>query len=202
VNIVLISGSARANSNTIKIVRWLEKKLQARSVETYIIDLHAENFPADPDQLKEEGGSHHRRWLELSDVLRRADGYVIMSPEWNGMPCGALISLFDYVNDELAYKPAYVGSVSSGSRGGNFPITFLKGGMTKNSMYIPSPEYLVVRDADHVMNGEIPEEGNETDVFTQARADYGLGILVDMAERLKGLSSSDIIRIDKYSSGM
>lgn len=184
------------------MVRWLEKKLQSRQAETYIIDLHSENLPPDPDQLKEESGSHHSRWLELSNVLRNADGFVIMSPEWNGMPCGALVSLFDFIDDELAYKPVYVGSISSGSRGGNFPIPFLKGGMTKNSMFIPSPEYLVVRDANHVMNGDTPEVGNDADSFTQARAEYGLGILVELTERLAGFSSSNSIHIDKYPSGM
>jgi NAD(P)H-dependent FMN reductase len=200
--IVLISGSARAQSNTIKVVKWLEKKLQAQSIETYVVDLHSENFPADPDQLKNESGSHYFRWLELSGVLRGADGYVVMTPEWNGMPCGALVSLFDFVDDEMAYKPAYVGTVSSGLRGGSLPVNFLKGGMSKNSMIIPSPEYLVVRDANNVLNTDTPLETSDTDVFTQNRAMYGLGILIEMAERLNGFSQSGKVDVLKYSSGM
>ncbi len=197
--IVLVSGSPRPNSQTIKVVRWLEQELKNLGAETYIVDLHQTAFPVNIDDVTVTGGSHFDQWLTVSNELWTADGYVLATPEWNGMATGALMSFFSFVKKEMAFKPTYAVSVSSGIRGGSLPINQLKGALNKNSYHYTIPEYLVVRDVVNVMNAAEPDRNNDVDVFTQERARYGLKQLMWFAEHHL---PDELKNTDKYSSGM
>ncbi len=42
----------------------------------------------------------------LREKLETADGFVVVSPEWNGMAAPALKNMFVYVRKTMAHKPA------------------------------------------------------------------------------------------------
>lgn len=198
--IICIAGSPRTGSQSLKVARWLCGEVERLGAEITLVDLHQEALSIDYDEVTQETGSDYERWRKISAQLEEADGYLVVTPEWNGMPTGALMAFFAYVKKEMSYKPVYVCSVTSGVRGGSNPIGFLKGAMNKNSYHIVLPEYLIVRDVEHAMNSQEPE--NDNDSYTRERAQYGLEALLKSAELLQPLREWAKTKIDIYSSGM
>jgi NAD(P)H-dependent FMN reductase len=193
-NIALIAGSSRADSQTAKVARYLAARLQQRDVQTSLLDLGQRPLPLWPAQ---EASAH---WPAMAEQLQRADGVVVLSPEWNGMACPALKNFFLYAGRaELAHKPALLVGVSSGL-GGAYPLSELRASSYKNCRLCFIPEQLIVRQVEAVMNAERAVDAD--DLRIRQRADWSLDVLLHYAEALRGLPG----RIDwsepQFGNGM
>lgn len=199
-NIVIISGSSRTESQSLKVANWLAAELQTRDVNTSVLELATEDYlpmlHADVwgDVLGEPGKT-------LQAKLADADGYVVVTPEWAGMANPALKNFFLYVGKSMADKPALLVGVSS-SMGGQYPTTELRMTTHKNTRVVYIPEQLIVRHAEQIMNSPEPAEGNKEDAYIQARARYDLGVLLAYAEAMKPLQSNPAIDYKTYPNGM
>lgn len=198
--IVLISGSGRTNSQSLKVANWLDAELQSKDVQTSVIDLAVEDYL--PMLHTEVWGDVMGPPAEkLQAKLKDADGYVVITPEWAGMPAPALKNFLLYVGKSMADKPALLVGVSS-TMGGQYPTTELRATSHKNTRIVYIPEQLIVRHAEEVMNTPEPAADNKDDEYIQARARYDLGVLLAYAEAMKPLQGSDAIDYKTHPNGM
>ncbi len=199
-NIVVISGSGRTDSQSLKVAQWLATNLETKGATASIIDLSVEDYlPLLHTEVWGDVNGEPAKKLQAK--LSSADGYVVITPEWAGMASPALKNMFLYVDQAMADKPALLVGVSS-TMGGQYPTTELRMTTHKNTHVVYIPEQLIVRHAEQVMNASQPEQGNKNDEYIQARASYDLGMLLAYAEAMKPLQGSKAIDNNTYPHGM
>ena len=102
-------------------------------VETKLIDIR--ELPFD---FADEGESQKDE--NFSEEMSRADGYVIVTPEYNRSYPGSLKHALDTNYKEYRYKPAGLCGVSSGKVGGARAINALLPVLKIYGMYVIRPE--------------------------------------------------------------
>jgi NAD(P)H-dependent FMN reductase len=200
--VCIISGSHRSQSNSAKIAKFIEKRFYALSgeVETDIVDLHAEKIPMWDEGIFQKDSPFNQVWQPISARLKKADAFVILSPEWGGMVTPGLKSFLLCCNDgELSHKPAMIGAVSAG-QGGAYPISELRSSGYKNNQVVFVPDHLIFRDATHLFNDEKP--ANDFDVYMRTRLDYAINVLMQYGHALKQVRESGCVDVKKYPYGM
>lgn len=195
--ITVVSGSVRANSESRKVADYLVDRLSGADIEVSLADLNEQRLPL-YDHSNE--GAWQGIWASIEQELGSADGFVIVSPEWDGMFNVGLHNMFHYVTKTkkhvLAHKPVMLVGVSDGM-GGAYPIAQLKAVGPKNTHYVVSPENLRISKVKEVLvDGEIVVDG------VRERADYALKILVEYAKALKPLRDSGMLDFKKFGSGV
>lgn len=206
--IVIVSGSSRQNSQSHKISLWVEAKLKALGAETFVVALHEIDLPIhenlDVDSLDEAPGAL-KAWKPIRNHLQEADGFVFVAPEWDGMTAPALLNFILYCSaDEtkpLAHKPIQLITASSGA-GGAYPTALLHSFGMKNAQGVYLPNYVIIRKCKEVFNSPSPENGNESDVYLQARAEHGLKILLQYAVQLRPIRENPAADLHAYPNGM
>jgi NAD(P)H-dependent FMN reductase len=117
--IPVLLGSSRIGRKSLGVARFIVEKLHEHSrIHTELLDLATYNLPIMERRLQEmEQLPPGLR--EFSEQLRRADGLLIVAPEYkNGYP-GVLKNAFDYLEAGiLRYKPIAICTVSSEESGG------------------------------------------------------------------------------------
>ena len=196
-NIALVAGSSRSNSQSGKVARFLRQRLiqlgYTDDAQSNVIDLGLAPLPLWP---AEDAGP----WGLYSKQLAAADAVVIISPEWNGMACPAIKNFFIYASKaELAHKPGLLVGVSSGV-GGAYPISELRASSYKNCRLCYLPEHLIVRSVEKVLN--TPEPSHAEDQRLHARIDYELDILVKYAHALLPVRASIDMSNPAFANGM
>jgi len=107
--ICLVSGTNRPSSQTLRVTRLFEKLYKAQGVETTILDLNT--LPAEifrPDAYATKPAS----FQPFLDTVLKADGLVIVTPEYNGSFPGVLKLFIDMLKfpESFEKKPvAFVG---------------------------------------------------------------------------------------------
>ncbi|MDP3814895.1 NADPH-dependent FMN reductase [Pseudomonas sp.] len=196
-NIALVAGSGRSNSQSGKVARFIRQRLirleHSTEAHSSLIDLGLDPLPLWP---AEDAGL----WEQYRTQLQAADALVIVAPEWNGMACPAIKNFFIYASKaELAHKPALLVGVSAGV-GGAYPISELRASSYKNCRLCYLPEHLIVRRVEQVLNG--PEAANEDDQRLHARLDYDLDILLKYAKALQPVRESIDMGNPAFANGM
>lgn len=99
----------RASENVAKFV--FEQVQQREGVETAFVDIREENFPADDagEQIKKPA---------FSEICERADGLVLVVPEYNHGYPGMLKHVLDSNLKEYIHKAVGICAVSAGGFGG------------------------------------------------------------------------------------
>lgn len=112
--IPLLLGTPRKNRESENVAKWVFAKLQARDeVETQFFDVCDFDLPHDDygQQIKD-------RFPEWRDAIIRADGLVIVTPEYNHGYPGPLKSVLDLLLREYVHKAVAFAGVSAGPWGG------------------------------------------------------------------------------------
>jgi NAD(P)H-dependent FMN reductase len=139
-------------------------------------------------------------WAPYSERLKKADGLVVVSPEWHGMvPAGLKNFFLHWSVPEVGHKAGLIATVSAG-RNGAYPVDELRVSGYKNSRLCYIPEQIIVRDAEHIFVGDKP--ASKDDEFLRDRADFALRLLLDYAKALKAVRTNTSIYDKKYASGM
>ena len=110
--IPVILGTVRKGRASENVARFVfEQVKQREGVETEFIDIRELNFPADDagEQIKHEG---------FSATCARADGFVLVVPEYNHGYPGMLKHVLDSNLKEYIHKAVGVCGVSAGGFGG------------------------------------------------------------------------------------
>ena len=125
--IPVLLGTTRIERQSVRVARFILRKLgEYETVKTELIDLAHYNIP--PLERRLSQMSHPPSGLRVfSDALRRAEGLLIVAPEYKNAYPGVLKNAFDYLEkDVFRYKPIGICTVSSGRFGGMQCLTQLR----------------------------------------------------------------------------
>ena len=112
--IPILLGTPRQARESENVARWVFKKMQERlEIESQLFDVR--DFTLPRDHYGTEIGSRFPEWR---DAIVRADGLVIVTPEYNHGYPGALKSVLDLLLKEYVHKAVAFVGVSAGPWGG------------------------------------------------------------------------------------
>jgi NAD(P)H-dependent FMN reductase len=115
----VILGSVRRDRQGIKAARYIIDKLEARGDEPVLVDPCEKELPLLDRMYKEHPKGEAPPLLEeLAELFRRADGFVIVSGEYNQSVPPALKNLLDHFLEEYFWRPSAIVSYSAGRFGG------------------------------------------------------------------------------------
>ena len=118
-NVAVIYGSARRDRQGIKAARFIVRKLEERDHAVSLIDSKEYHLPLLDLMYKEyERGQAPSAMQAIADTLNSADGFVVVSGEYNHSVPAALKNLLDHFQSEYLYKPSGIVTYSPGPFGG------------------------------------------------------------------------------------
>lgn len=138
IHITIISGSVRQTRNSHRVSLYLNTLLnQGTSTSSYIIDLAAENLPLLTD-LWDKHPEQSEAFQKIVAQLEKSDGFIWVSPEYNGSYTPALKNFIDnFPGRVFRKKPIGVVSVSTGTIGG------IRGGIQMQQLAMAIQAYAV-----------------------------------------------------------
>lgn len=198
--VAVIAGSHRAEAESARVGRFVEKTLEGIGVSTYFLSLSNNPLP-----LWDEGvwGGDERwksLWSPISAELKGCDAVVVISPEWGGMVPAGLKNFFLLCGSgELAHKPGMIIAVSSGI-GGSYPVNELRISSYKNTRLCYIPDHVIVRNVGSMLKGDTPSD--EHDKSLRERLTYSLKVLVEYGKGLKSVRESGVLNYERFPYGM
>jgi len=106
------------------VALYLERSVVASGNTADLLDLKAFAFPIFNERLKYQKDPAPAT-LDFAERIRKADGVIIVTPEYNGGYPASTKNMVDLLNDEWKRKPVAISTVSDGSFGGTQVITSL-----------------------------------------------------------------------------
>ncbi len=200
--IAIIVGSHRKGSESSRVGAFVAKELTAidPGVAVDTIDLAGNPLPLWDESLWQGESGLAATWKPIRDRLRKADGFVIVTPEWAGTVPPGLKNLLLFAGPkEVAHKPALIVAVSSG-RGGSYPVNELRTSGYKNNRLLYIPEHVIVQDVNDVLKGDSP--AGERDAWIRKRIHFALAILLEYAKALGPVRASGLTDHADFPYGM
>ena len=125
-HIEIISASVREGRNSHRVAMYFQNYLELNKLATSnILDLKEYNFPIFDERL------HRQKWplkkaINFSEIIKSADGVIIVTPEYNGGYPASLKNVIDLLYAEWRRKPIAISTISDGIFGGTQAITSLQ----------------------------------------------------------------------------
>jgi NAD(P)H-dependent FMN reductase len=162
----ILYGSVRETRQGIKAARFIDDQLRRRGHQTTLVDPLEYRLPLLDRMYKEYPKGEAPEVLErLATLYRAADGFVIVSGEYNhGIP-PVLKNLLDHFLEEYFWRPSAIVCYSGGSFGGvraamQLRMTLAELGMPSIPSLFPVPK---VQDA-------FEDDGRAKDAAVERRA--------------------------------
>jgi NAD(P)H-dependent FMN reductase len=112
--IPVLLGTNRKKRSSVHVARWLVGEVEKRSdIETRLFDVADFNFPAD-----DYGQEIKHLFPDWRDTIIKADGLIVITPEYNHGYPGSLKSALDLLLKEYIHKAVAFVGVSAGPWGG------------------------------------------------------------------------------------
>lgn len=113
-NLPVLLGTNRKSRQSVHVARWLVTEMKKRvDIETQLFDVT--NFVLPHDDY---GQGLKDQFPEWRDAILRADGLVVVTPEYNHGYPGALKAVLDLLLKEYIHKAVAFVGVSAGPWGG------------------------------------------------------------------------------------
>jgi NAD(P)H-dependent FMN reductase len=150
--IEIISGSPRTKSTTHRVAMHLKKWLEENTeLDIGLIDLREWNLPA-LESVFTSVNTTPEEYRSLSERMFAADGFILVSPEYNGSYSPAMKNLLDHFPKQH-HKPFGVVTASPGAMGGIRASQQMQ--LLINALFgIASPYMLIVPAVDKKFDGE------------------------------------------------
>ena len=118
-SIAVLYGSMRRNRQGIRAARFVQRQAAERGHDVHLIDAVDYDLPLLDRMYKEYTTGEAPEALEtIAGILREADGFLVVSGEYNhGMPPG-LKNLMDHFQQEWFFRPSGIVCYSQGPFGG------------------------------------------------------------------------------------
>lgn len=117
--LVTLLGTVRSDRQGIKAARFVERSLKARGHEVTLVDPVEVGLPLLDRMYKEyEKGNAPRVLEDLATLYRAADGFVVVTGEYNHSIPPALSNLLDHFLEEYFFRPSAIVCYSAGAFGG------------------------------------------------------------------------------------
>jgi len=111
--IPVVLGTGRKGRKSEKVARFVVEQAQEYGFETQLIDVR--DFATPVTIAVGEGSNKEKQW---SETMQRADGLIIVAPEYNHGYPGELKIFLDKLRKEYQRKPVSICAVSAGGLGG------------------------------------------------------------------------------------
>lgn len=115
--IAIISSSVRANRDGARVALFTKNILETKNWETTLLDPMELDFPLLTLMYKQMTNPEEK-YKTVHKILDEADGFVLVTAEYNHSVPPALKNLLDYYREEYYWKPSGIISYSSGPFGG------------------------------------------------------------------------------------
>jgi NAD(P)H-dependent FMN reductase len=177
----VLLGSVRRDRAGIRAARLMLSALAARGHQPVLIDPLVEQLPLLDRMYKEYPKGQAPENLErLAELYRGADGFVIVSGEYNNGIPPALKNLLDYFLEECFWRPSAIVCYSAGQFGGvraamQLRMTLAEIGMPSIPSIFPIPRITQTLDPD----------GHPLESRMEGRLDHFLGEFLWYARALK-----------------
>ncbi len=161
VKIAVIVGSVRSERQGIKVANWIVKKLKERNHKVYLVDPVELQLPL-LDKMYKEMNTPTENLKKLYTIIKEADGYIAITPEYNHSISAAMKNTLDYFLEEYFFKPSGIVSYSVGPFGGILAGTHLR--QVLSEMGAPAiPSQLPITKVQEVFgeNGELIDKNYE-----------------------------------------
>jgi NAD(P)H-dependent FMN reductase len=152
--IPILFGSVRHDRAGIRACRWIMREIDARGHEPVLIDAAEIGLPLLDRMYKEfTPGSAPAPLDELAELYRRADGFLVVSGEYNHAAPAALKNLLDTFLEEYFWRPSGIVCYSAGQFGGvraamQLRMTLAELGMSSVPSLLPIPRIGEAMDQD------------------------------------------------------
>jgi len=93
--IAVILGSVRSERQGIKVANWVVKKLEERNHEVNLVDPVQLQLPL-LDKMYKEMKAPSENLQNLYKIIKEADGYIPITPEYNHSISSAMKNTLDY----------------------------------------------------------------------------------------------------------
>lgn len=167
-NIAIISSSVRIGRNSHRVALYFSNYLKEHDLATSeILDLKEYSFPLFEERLRYMKDPP-ANVLDFADRIKKADGVILVTPEYNGGYPASVKNIVDLLYDEWHRKPIAITTVSDGVFGGTQVITSLQWSLWKIRAWTVTamfPVRSVIQSFDE--NG-VPAEKESTDKRAKA----------------------------------
>lgn len=154
--IEIVSGTNRANSNSIIVAGIYSNILSDEGAENNIIDL--KNLPKDyiSSALYEESGKNEKFNI-LAQRMLEAKKFIFIVPEYNGSFPGVLKAFIDGLKFPftLREKKAALIGLSSGSQGGSLAVSHMTDILNYCGTHVLAQKPRLSNIESYISNGEI-----------------------------------------------
>ncbi len=117
--VAVVYGSVRSDRQGIKAAKYLVSKLNERGYQVDLIDPLEYELPFLDKMYKEfEPGKAPENIQKIADIFNDADGFLIVSGEYNHSVPPALKNILDHFQAEYLFKPSAIAAYSAGMFGG------------------------------------------------------------------------------------
>lgn len=150
----VLLGSVRRDRQGIRAARMVVRALAARGHEPVLVDPMELGLPLLDRMYKEHPAGEAPEELERLAVLyRRADGFMVVSAEYNNGIPPALKNLLDHFLEEYFWRPSAIVCYSAGQFGGvraamQLRMTLAELGMPSVPSLLPIPRIQDALDGD------------------------------------------------------
>lgn len=201
-HIAIIVGSHRTASQSSRVGAYIAHDLAridpALAIDT--IDLAGNPLPLWDESVWQGESELAARWKPCRDRLRKADGFVIIAPEWAGMAPPGLKNLLLFAGPrEVGHKPALIVAVSA-ARGGSYPVNELRTSGYKNNRLVAIPEHVIVQDVADMLVGDTP--ASDRDSWLRRRLEFAERILLEYARALAPIRAGGLTEHADFPYGM
>jgi len=179
--ISLIVGTNRPESNTRKVVRQVEEIYLSLSVRVHIVDLA--KLPPEIFTPHAYAGKP-RTFQPFAQAILRANGVVVVTPEYNGGIPGVLKYFIDMLKfpESFDRRPVALIGLAAGAYGALRPVEQLQQIFSYRNAYL-YPERVFLPNIGSLLNSE----GRLTSPEILERLKAQAVGFVDFVERLKGV---------------
>jgi len=138
-NISILSASVRNGRNSHRVALYFKQYLEANKLANVtIIDLKEYNFPIFEERLRFIPNPSEAM-LSFASEVNKADGIILVTPEYNGGYPASLKNAIDLLYAEWKRKPIAIASVSAGAFAGTQVLTSLQFSLWKiGALTIPA----------------------------------------------------------------
>ncbi len=174
---LIVVGSTRENRKSIHAAEKLEELIQDKNHSSKLFDLKEKEIPFLGNRSYTDEGPVPEDIQEFSKIVEKADGIIIVTPEYNHSIPGVLKNALDYLYPEYDDKPFSYMTTSAGGFGGVRCLSHLTD-ITLALGGFPGPSIQISRIRD------IFEDGKLRDTEVESRID---SFIEDSEEHVKKL---------------
>ncbi|MCB0763481.1 MAG: NAD(P)H-dependent oxidoreductase [Flavobacteriales bacterium] len=159
-HIALISASVRTGRKSHHAALHLQRSIEATGNTVDLLDLKEFDFPLFDERLKfmQEPTAQVQ---DFAERIRKADGVIIVTPEYNGSFPASLKNVIDLLTDEWKGRPVSICTASGGMFAGTqvmvellFPLWKIKAWVVPSSMQVPKVQEVFGPDGSILQDPE------------------------------------------------